>query len=176
MADIVTLTINPCDRCFDLRRAVAPFHKLRCSLARRDPGGGGINVARVVKRFGGDVWRCMQWAERWASCCGISLIRKKSPALPVPISEETREDFTVLEEASGRQYRFVLPRPRLSERNGAPTSIRLRLMRPKRQPNAFRGCQWKPSARRSERLLRPDSSNDEAGWRQDRSSTARAQP
>jgi 6-phosphofructokinase 2 len=38
------------------------------------------------------------------------------PGLPVPISEETREDFTVLEEASGRQYRFVLPGPRLSER------------------------------------------------------------
>jgi 6-phosphofructokinase 2 len=38
------------------------------------------------------------------------------PGLPVPIAEETREDFTVLEEASGQQYRFVLPGPRLSER------------------------------------------------------------
>ena len=27
-----------------------PVHKLRCSAARRDPGGGGINVARVVRR------------------------------------------------------------------------------------------------------------------------------
>ena len=32
-----------------------PIHKLPCSSERRDPGGGGINVARVVKRLGADV-------------------------------------------------------------------------------------------------------------------------
>jgi 6-phosphofructokinase 2 len=32
-----------------------PFHKQRCTAERRDPGGGGINVARVMKRFGADV-------------------------------------------------------------------------------------------------------------------------
>ena len=55
MATIVTLTPNPA---IDLSTSVdriAPTLKLRCRAPRRDPGGGGINVARVVKRLGGDV-------------------------------------------------------------------------------------------------------------------------
>ena len=55
MADIVTFTMNPSiDVSLSVER-VAPFHKLRCAAERRDPGGGGINVARVMKRFGADV-------------------------------------------------------------------------------------------------------------------------
>jgi 6-phosphofructokinase 2 len=34
-------------------------------------------------------------------------------SVAVPIAGETREDFTVLEESSGEQYRFVLPGPHL---------------------------------------------------------------
>ena len=116
MADIVTLTINPSIDVLTAVERVAPFHKLRCSLARRDPGGGGINVARVVKRFGGDVTAMYAMGGTLGQLLRHLLDREGIPALPVSISEETREDFTVLEEASGRQYRFVLPGPRLSER------------------------------------------------------------
>jgi len=35
--------------------------------------------------------------------------------LTTPVLGETREDFTVIEQSTGRQYRFVLPGPRLSE-------------------------------------------------------------
>ena len=55
MVDIVTLTINPAIDASTSVEQLAPFHKMRCSPARRDPGGGGINVARVAKRFGADV-------------------------------------------------------------------------------------------------------------------------
>jgi 6-phosphofructokinase 2 len=49
MADVVTLTMNPAiDLSVSVER-VTPFHKLRSSEGRRDPGGGGINVARVLK-------------------------------------------------------------------------------------------------------------------------------
>jgi 6-phosphofructokinase 2 len=36
------------------------------------------------------------------------------PVLVVPIAGETREDFTATETASGDQYRFVMPGPRLT--------------------------------------------------------------
>lgn len=36
-------------------------------------------------------------------------------SLAIYIAEETRESFTVLEETTGQQYRFVLPGPRVSE-------------------------------------------------------------
>jgi len=52
---IVTLTMNPAiDISADVAR-VLPTHKLRCTSVRRDPGGGGINVARVIARLGGEV-------------------------------------------------------------------------------------------------------------------------
>ena len=55
MADIVTFTLNPSVDVSTSVERVAPVHTLRCTAERRDPGGGGINVARVMKRFGTDV-------------------------------------------------------------------------------------------------------------------------
>jgi 6-phosphofructokinase 2 len=52
---VVTLTMNPAiDISADVAQ-VLPTHKLRCTSVRRDPGGGGINVARVIARLGGNV-------------------------------------------------------------------------------------------------------------------------
>jgi 6-phosphofructokinase 2 len=53
--DIVTITINPTVDIFVNVDLVEPTLKLRCSAPKRDPGGGGINVARVAYRLGGDV-------------------------------------------------------------------------------------------------------------------------
>ena len=55
MAEIVTLTPNPAIDLSTSIDRIVPMRKLRCTAQRRDPGGGGVNVARVVKRFGGDV-------------------------------------------------------------------------------------------------------------------------
>ena len=44
MADIVTFTVNPSVDVSTSVERVVPFHKLRCTAERRDPGGGGINV------------------------------------------------------------------------------------------------------------------------------------
>lgn len=115
MASLLTLALNPTIDVSTSVERLLPVHKLRCGPARRDPGGGGINVARVIHRLGGDVV-----AVYAAGGLIGALLRKLADAegvrsRTVPIAEETREDFTVLEETSGQQYRFVLPGPRLSE-------------------------------------------------------------
>lgn len=115
MVSILTLTLNPTIDVSTSVERLAPLHKLRCGPARRDPGGGGINVARVIRRLGGDVAAVYP-----AGGLIGALLRKLTDeegvqSRTVPIAEETREDFTVLEETSGQQYRFVLPGPRLSE-------------------------------------------------------------
>lgn len=52
MVDVVTLTMNPSvDRSCDAERVVGE-RKIRCGPPRREPGGGGINVARAMKRLG----------------------------------------------------------------------------------------------------------------------------
>ena len=112
---VVTLTMNPA---VDVSANVAllePSVKLRCSGERRDPGGGGINVARVLKRFGLEVDAIFPAG----GAVGQALERlvEQEGVMPnlIPISGETREDFTVREEKSANQFRFVLPGPTLDE-------------------------------------------------------------
>ena len=76
MAEIVTLTVNPSIDVATSVERVAPFHKLRCGAERRDPGGGGINVARVMKRLGAMWSPCIRPAVRSANCCGVLWIKK----------------------------------------------------------------------------------------------------
>ena len=55
MSAIVTITMSPAVDIAAATEKVAPVVKLRCTDARRDAGGGGINVARVITRLGGRV-------------------------------------------------------------------------------------------------------------------------
>ncbi len=115
MADVVTLTMNPSiDLSVSVER-VLPFHKLRCAAGRRDPGGGGINVARVVKRLGADVTAIYPTGGTIGQLLRHLVDEEGIPALTTPIAGETREDFTVLEQSTGAQYRFVLPGPHVAE-------------------------------------------------------------
>jgi 6-phosphofructokinase 2 len=114
MTSIITLTINPSIDVSASVERVVPIHKLRCATVRHDPGGGGINVARVVKRFGADVIAIYPTGGALGELLRHLVDREAVPTLTVPIAEETREDFTILEQSSGRQYRFVLPGPHLT--------------------------------------------------------------
>ena len=109
MTDIVTLTINPAIDISTSVDRVAPIRKLRCKPPQRDPGGGGINVARVVKRLGGNVAAIFPEG----GTTGRLLLRMVEAegvrSLTIEVAEETRVDFTVLEEDSDQQYRFVFP-------------------------------------------------------------------
>ncbi len=115
MADVVTLTMNPAiDLSVSVER-VTPFHKLRSSESRRDPGGGGINVARVLKRLGADVTAIYPAGGTLGLLLSQLVDQEGISQITVPIATETREDFTVNERATGFQYRFVLPGPQFAE-------------------------------------------------------------
>jgi 6-phosphofructokinase 2 len=115
MTNIITLTINPAIDVLTAVGRVAPMHKLRCTGARRDPGGGGINVARVLKRLGADVLALYPAGGVLGMLLRHLIDHESIPSSIIPIAEETREDVTVLEQSTGQQYRFILPGPRLSE-------------------------------------------------------------
>ena len=115
MAEIVTLTVNPSIDVATSVERVAPFHKLRCGAERRDPGGGGINVARVMKRLGADVVAMYPTGGAIGQLLRRLVDQEGVPGLTIPTSGETREDFTVVDETTGKPYRFVLPGPVLSE-------------------------------------------------------------
>ena len=115
MTAILTVTLNPAVDVSAATVLVEPIRKLRCSDERRHPGGGGINVARVVTRLGG-ACRALypaggtpgQLLHRLLEAEGIG-------SDPVDVSTDTRECFTIYEQSSGLQYRFVLPGGGLDE-------------------------------------------------------------
>lgn len=106
---IVTLTPNPAIDISTSVDEVVPVRKLRCEAARRDPGGGGINVARVVQRLGGEVTAIYPAGGATGELLRRLVARECVRSVAIPVAEETRESFTVFDRKSGEQYRFVLP-------------------------------------------------------------------
>jgi 6-phosphofructokinase 2 len=114
MGSIITVTPNPAIDVFASVDKVFAMYKLRCTTARRDPGGGGINVARVVRRLGGEATAIYSVGGTAGELLRRLMDQEGVRSVPITIAQETREDFTVLEQATGHQYRFVLPGPAVS--------------------------------------------------------------
>ena len=115
MQSVFTLTANPAIDLCTAAAEIQPIRKIRCTAVRRDPGGGGINVARVVHRLGGEVTAVYTAGGTTGSLLRKLLDDEGIRNVAIEVAGETREDFTVLEQKSGEQYRFVLP--------GAPLSM-----------------------------------------------------
>lgn len=114
MTDILTLTMNPSMDVATSIDTVASTHKLRCSAPLRYPGGGGINVARVVQRLGGDCVALYPVGGARGQQLRQLLAQEQVRSSCIEIAGETRECFSVLETSSGREFRFVLPGPTLT--------------------------------------------------------------
>ncbi len=113
--DILAVTLNPAIDLSAVADIVTVEHKLRCTDVRRDPGGGAVNVARVLTRFGARC-RALFPAGPYLGRLLRQLLDAEGVASETfGIADETRESFTVLERRSGREFRFVLPGPRLTE-------------------------------------------------------------
>jgi 6-phosphofructokinase 2 len=115
MKPIVTLTINPTIDLATTVEAVTPEHKLRCDAERRDPGGGGLNVARVIHELGGESLAVYPRGGPTGDLLEQLLAEKGLRRWSIAISGHTRENFTVAERKSRREFRFVMPGPTLSE-------------------------------------------------------------
>jgi 6-phosphofructokinase 2 len=115
MTAIATLTMNPALDVSTTTHHVMHTHKVRCGPPRYDPGGGGINVARVVKILGGETVAVYPAGGPTGEMLMQGLDALGLAQRVVPISGITRESFTVSEAETGDQYRFVLPGPTLTE-------------------------------------------------------------
>ncbi|MGO8800272.1 MAG: 1-phosphofructokinase family hexose kinase [Roseiarcus sp.] len=115
MPHILTITMNPAIDVSTEVEKVRPTQKLRCGAARREPGGGGVNVARVVGRLGCDVTALYTAGGSVGQLLRRLVDEENIRSLAVPVQEETREDFTAQETVTGDQFRFVLSGPQLSE-------------------------------------------------------------
>src|SRR4051794_7578005 len=104
---VVTLTLNPA---LDLSTSVdviEPWRKLRCHDPHLDPGGGGVNVARVVHELGGQCVAVVALGSHIGSVVASSLLRQGVRLRRVAIRSTTRQNFAVTEMSTGKQFRFV---------------------------------------------------------------------
>ncbi len=109
-----TLTPNPSIDVSSEAEAVEPEKKVRTCCERIDPGGGGINVARVLQRFGIEVEAIFLAGGATGGALDGLLERAGLQRQLVPIQDDTRTSLTIRERASGREYRFVPEGPAVS--------------------------------------------------------------
>jgi len=115
-ASIVTLTMNPALDLSTSTDRVVSEHKMRCGPTRIDPGGGGVNVSRVVRELGGESIAIYAAGGPTGDAYQQYLRAEGMTGTVVPIAGNTRESFTVDETGTGEQFRFVLQGPTFDEK------------------------------------------------------------
>jgi 6-phosphofructokinase 2 len=115
MKPILTLTLNPTIDGAAEADVVRPIHKVRTRNERFDPGGGGVNVARVVTELGGAAFALYMAGGATGGVLDALLREHKLPARRIDIEGATRISHSVYETSTGLEYRFVPEGPEVSE-------------------------------------------------------------
>jgi len=114
---IVTLTLNPAIDKSSAIGSVASEIKMYCDQPTFDPGGGGLNVSRAIKRLGGDSLAVFACGGPTGEMLKMLLEREHLTMQPITIASLTRENLIVYETSTGLQFRFGMPGAALSESN-----------------------------------------------------------
>lgn len=104
---IMTLTLNPAIDLACTADHVVHTHKVRTHDEHIDPGGGGINVARVLHALGADVQALILAGGATGAVIEDLLNDAGVPHRTIHTRGSTRISFTVFDQATGLEYRFV---------------------------------------------------------------------
>jgi 6-phosphofructokinase 2 len=109
MNRIVTLTFNPALDKSSTAERVVPEDKIRCSKPVYEPGGGGINISRALKKLGADSLAI--YAKGGPSGHVIKHLLEKDGIKQHTIETlaPTRENFILVETSTNNQFRFGMP-------------------------------------------------------------------
>ena len=116
MATIITITFNPAiDKSTTVPQLIAE-KKLHCTYPVYEPGGGGINVARAIKRLGGNA-TAIYLEGGYSGKIFTELLRKeKIDIIPIRTIGVTRENLVVKEVSTNKQFRFGMPGDNVNEK------------------------------------------------------------
>ena len=114
MAAIITVTFNPAlDKTISISKLV-PDRKLKCLNPVYEPGGGGINVARAIKKLGGDAVAIYLAGGDAGKRITQLLTEELVKSEVVEIKDCTRENLVVQDIENDTQYLFDMPGPKIS--------------------------------------------------------------
>jgi 6-phosphofructokinase 2 len=111
---VLTITLNPTIDVFGAADKVRPTHKVRLSKASYEPGGGGINVARVITTLGGAAEAVFLAGGEMGAFLGRLLREEGIAQRPVEIAGQTRVALMVHDDATGLEYRFLPEGPEVT--------------------------------------------------------------
>ncbi|MCT4557774.1 MAG: 1-phosphofructokinase family hexose kinase [Pelagimonas sp.] len=111
MPQILTLTLNPALDLATSTPQVVPVKKLRCGPESAEPGGGGVNVARAIEQLGGQARAAVAVGGDTGKALSALLDQFGVAHIHLQAPGETRRSFSVTDEGSGAQYRFVMQGP-----------------------------------------------------------------
>jgi 6-phosphofructokinase 2 len=109
MSKIITLTFSPCIDKSTTVVSLIPEKKLKCTPPKLEPGGGGINIARAIKKLGGEALAIFPSGGYTGKFFNHLLELEKIPSAIIETKHETRENFVVLDETTNNQYRLGMP-------------------------------------------------------------------
>ena len=115
MSKIITITFNPAiDKSTSVEKLI-PEKKLNCELPVYEPGGGGINVARAIKKLGGEA-TAVYLAGGYSGIRFTELLKGESiETIVTETQNDTRENLVVFENNTNKQFRFGMPGLKVSE-------------------------------------------------------------
>ena len=113
--NILTITFNPAIDKSTTVPGLKPDNKMPCTPPRYDPGGGGVNVSRAIRKLGGDSL-CLYVAggptgEKMHDMLAEEGVREHM----ITCKPWTRENFIVVDTLRHQQYRFGMPGEAVSE-------------------------------------------------------------
>ncbi len=114
MKPIVTLTLNPAVDASSEAEKVKAINKVRTTNERFDPGGGGINAARVIQELGGRAFAVYLAGGNSGNVLDDLLDEAGVVYHRVHTQEPTRVSHVVFEHASGDEFRFTPTGPTIS--------------------------------------------------------------
>lgn len=116
MANIVTITLNPAlDKSISVPELV-PEKKLRALSAKVEPGGGGINISRALKKLGVASEAIILSGGYTGKTLESLLAKEQVEFTAIETAGDTRENFVVFDEDKKLQYRFGMPGESVSDK------------------------------------------------------------
>lgn len=107
--NIITLTINPALDKSAKVDGLLPTQKLKCHSIAYQPGGGGINVSRMLNRLD-EKTHCIMTSggDTGTYLCELLLKEGINPE-SLAVKSWTRENLSVVDTQTNLQYRFGMP-------------------------------------------------------------------
>jgi len=107
MPSIVTITFNPCVDISSTIDGLVPEKKMRCGTLVYEAGGGGINVARAIKKLGGTPLAIYLAGGTSGSNLKSLLAAESLDGMCIDTGVNTRVNVMMVDKATTLQYRFI---------------------------------------------------------------------